>query len=80
MQTKVSQISFSLLFMQEIPICVNSYVTKYLPIAVDNKAQKGLPIDHVIKCGTKFFGLILRHQQQQQGGRAGLESPTSWGN
>ena len=58
----------------------NSYVTKYLPITVDNKTQKGLPFNHVIKCGTKFFGLISRHQQKQQRGRARLESPTSWGN
>ena len=41
--------------MQGILICVNSYVTKYLPITVDNKTQKGLPFNHVIKCGTKFL-------------------------
>ena len=27
-----------------------------------------------------FFGLISRHQQQQQRGRARPEGPTSWGN
>ena len=41
--------------MQGMPICVNSYVTKFLPITVDNKAHKGLPFNHVIECGTKFF-------------------------
>ena len=70
----------SLLFMQGIPICVNSYAMKYLPITVDNMMQKGLPFNHVIKCGTKFFGLISQHQQQQQCGRARQESTTSWGN
>ena len=44
-----------LFFMQGIPICVNSYVTKYLPITVDNTTQKRLPFNHVIKRGTKYF-------------------------
>ena len=39
-----------------IPICVNSYVTKYLPITVDNK---GSLFNHVIKCGTKLFWFDL---------------------
>ena len=59
---KSFQICSSLLFMQGIPICVNSYVTKYLPITVDNKTQKGLPFNHVIKCGTKFCWFDLTAQ------------------
>ena len=41
--------------MQGVPTCVNSYVTKYLPITVDKKTMEGLRFNHVIKCGTKFF-------------------------
>ena len=49
-------------FMLRISICLISYVMTYLPITVDNKTQKGLPFNHVIKCGRKFFGLISQAQ------------------
>ena len=48
----------------------NSYVTKYLPFTVDNKTQKGLPFNHVIKCGTKFFWSDL----------TAPAATTTWGN
>ena len=51
LETEVFQISSSLLFMQGIPIFVNSYVTTYLPITLDNKTQQRLPLNQLIECG-----------------------------
>ena len=44
--------------MQGIPICLNSYVTKYLPVTIDKNKQQGLPFNHVTKCGRKIFDVI----------------------
>ena len=76
------KISPDLIFltMQGIPVCVNSYVKKYLPITVENKTQKDLPFNHVIKCGTKFFWSDLKAAATTTRSRkARIESHTSWG-